>query len=239
MAYLEVYLSAKKLLVMIGFWPVEKVPSITKFLLSIFIIFTILAIIKNLINFDRGAATDAFTNVNGGLLCLYYFIILITRRDKFQKLFNFVDEDVKRLLNDEEIEPMNNAELELRKILRVAVYIFPLAVIVKFIQPFMTILYIRVFTPGQIFEFPPTMFIPNFLLGNVGTYIIETSFRSIMLICIMGTLIAFMISTLYICSQFSGLCRTLKSGKAPGTLIITNRSTTLNISIQRHSILLE
>lgn len=193
----------KKILTFAGIWPSDRYIFVTLFNISVLSIFPFLVIAKSSLEPDAATIENAFTLANGGLIIVPYFLTVLAKKEKLLIFLNFIINDVKRSLEAREKQQLLiQVGKEFDKILKVALFILPIAVSMKFIQPLLEFSYIKVFGQNEKFQLPPTMAIPNDLMGEFVTYIVESMIRSLMLCTLMGTCILFIVTCLHICTQF-------------------------------------
>jgi 7tm Odorant receptor len=207
----ELLIISEKILSPLGIWPTAYNSWISLFNILILTSYSVLVLIKNSLNPERESIENAFTLANGGLITVIYFIILLQEKDKCLEFFNFIKWDRKLYHSNEEKRIQHAVGREYQKISTAFFYILPTAIFIKFIQPLMEYLYIKLFKIERSFELPPSMGIPVEIVGEYPTYILESIIRAQMLITLMGVCSVYILSTLFICMQFQCLAINLKS----------------------------
>lgn len=232
LSFQETYIKVKQFLNFVGYWPCEKVTKTTILNYTVLTIFIICAIIKNTITPDHRSFSDALTHSNGMALVNVYLTVLIFRGTEFWNLSSKLDEDMKRYMNDEESYPVFKAGIELKLSIKIFGVIYIPATLLKFIQPFFTILYFYFFGDVNQINFSPPMAFP-ILWKPAVTTMLESITTTFLLTGLAGSMLVFMVMTLYLCSQFNGLKNTLLKEKSPGQDISDGKF--LDSCIKRHS----
>lgn len=197
----DLLLKAEINLVKIGIWPSKRSKFVGAPLAVTLTLFSVMVIIKNILNPNAESIENAFTLANGSLTIVVYWLTFFLKPDSFFEFFNSV-KLIKVMLTEREEKIMVEAGTELQKIWTAFRWILPASILIKFIQPLLEYLFIAIFANDRTFAFPPTMGIPSEILGEFSTYIIESMVRSIMLVFLMGTSFIFILASLYICTQF-------------------------------------
>jgi len=207
----ELLEKSEKYLVPLGIWPSANNNWITLFNIFILFSYSILVLIKNLLNPEGESIENAFTLANGGLITVAYFVTMVFKKQKLVEFFGFVKSHKKVLKSDESKKLMIAGGKEYQKISTAFLYILPVAVLVRFLQPPLEYGYIQLFRDDKNFTLPPAMGIPTFIFGDIPTYILESIVRMIMLITLMGVCSIFILSTLYICTHYNILALELEN----------------------------
>lgn len=232
LSFQETYKKVKEFLNFVGYWPSENVSKTTIINYAVLTIFIICAIIKNTTAPDHRSFSDALTHSNGMALVNVYLTVLIFRGSEFWNLSSKLDEDMKRYMNDEESHPVIKAGIELKLSIKIFGVIFVPATLLKFIQPLATILYFYIFGDVNQINFSPPMAFPILWKPSVTT-MLESITTTFLLTGLAGSMLVFMVMTLYLCSQFNGLKYTLLNEKSPGQNI--SNGIFLDNCIKRHS----
>jgi 7tm Odorant receptor len=207
----ELLIVSERILSPLGIWPTASNSWISLFNVVTRIMYSILVLIKNYYNPEKESIENAFTLGNGGLITVMYFIVLLMKKEKCIKFFNSIKSERKLQYSDEEKRIQHAVGREYQKISTAFMYMLPIAIFIKFIQPLMEYLYIKLFKLERSFELPPSMGIPVEIVGEYPTYILESMIRAQMLITLMGVCSVYILSTLFICMQFQCLAINLKS----------------------------
>lgn len=205
-------IKCERFLVPIGIWPSKNNLWMTRFNIFILFGYSILVIVKNLLNPERETIENAFTLANGGLITVPYFLTLLIKREKCKEFFDFVKSDRKNELRTQDEKNLVISVGDVfQKISTGFLYILPTSILVRFVQPLLEFGYIQLFRPDKSFTLPPSMGIPTYLMGEIATYLVESLVRALMLTTLMGICTIFILSTLFICTQFHILSVDLKN----------------------------
>ncbi|KAL7039239.1 hypothetical protein ACKWTF_009841 [Chironomus riparius] len=226
----ELLKKSEKYLVPIGIWPSPKNSWITLFNIFILFSYSILVLIKNLLNPEGESIENAFTLANGGLITVVYFVTLVFKKQKLIAFFEFIKNHKIILTSDEAKKLMVAGGREYQKISTAFLYILPAAVLVRFLQPPLEYGFNQIFRDDKNFTLPPSMGIPTFVVGEIPTYILESIVRMIMLSTLMGVCAIFIASTLYICTHYNILALDLE--------MFRDDDATINKLIETHQELL-
>lgn len=207
----ELLEKSEKYLVPLGIWPSPKNGLITLFNIFILFGYSILVLIKNLLNPEGESIENAFTLANGGLITVAYYVTMVFKKQKLLEFFGFIKSHKKLLATDEAKQLMIAGAREYQKISTAFLYILPVAVLVRFLQPPLEYGFIQLFRNDKNFTLPPAMGIPTFMVGEIPTYIVESLVRMIMLSSLMGVCAIFIVSTLYICTHYNILAFELEN----------------------------
>lgn len=232
LSFQETYIKVKQFLNFVGYWPSEKLSKTTILNFSVLTIFIICAIIKNITTPDHRSFSDALTHSNGMVLVNVYLTVLIFRGEEFWKFSNNLDEDMKRYMNAEENRPVFKAGNELKLSIKIFGVIYVPAALLKFIQPFITVLYFYFFGDVNQIDYSPSMAFPIIWKPSVTT-MLESIITTFLLTGLAGSMLIFMVMTLYLCSQLDGLRNTLLKEKSPGDDHVSGHF--LDDCIRRHS----
>lgn len=232
LTFQETYIKVKQFLDLIGYWPSEKVSKTTILNFSVLTVFIVCALIKNTIAPDHRSFSDALTHSNGMVLVNVYLTVLIFRGTEFWKLSCTLDEDMNRYMNAEENRPVFKAGKELKISIKIFGVIYIPAALLKFIQPFVTVLYFYFFGDVNQIDYSPSMAFPIIWKPSVTT-MLESITTTFLLTGLAGSMLIFMVMTLYLCSQLNGLKNTLLKEKSPGDDHVSGKF--LDNCIKRHS----
>lgn len=232
LSFQETYIKVKNFVNFVGYWPSEKVSKITRINFTVLSIFIIFALIKNTTTPDHRSFSDALTRSTGMALVNVYLAVLIFRSTEFWNLSSKLDEDMKRYMNDEEILTVRKSGNELKLSIKIFGVIFIPATLLKFIQPLVTILYFYFFNDIKNINFSPPMAFP-IIWKPIVTTMLESTTTTFLLTGLAGSMLVFMVMTLYLCSQFNGLKNTLLKEKSFGQNI--SDGIFLDNCIKRHS----
>jgi hypothetical protein len=194
---------SEKYLTPCGIWPTENNSWITLFNIVVLFVYSIMVLIKNLLDPERESIENAFTLANGGLITVVYFVTIFIKREKVKELFAYIKSEKQAPATRVEKEATIAVGREYYKISTAFLVILPASVFVRFIQPPIEYFYIQFFRIDKSFSLPASMGIPTFLIGELPTYIVESLVRGLMLITLMGVCSIFILSTLTICNQFN------------------------------------
>ncbi|XP_070498764.1 uncharacterized protein [Chironomus tepperi] len=173
--------------------------------------FSIMVLIKNLFNPEKESIENAFALANGGLCTVVYFVTIIIKKQKFVDFLEFLKSQKKFLVNEDYIKLMTAAGREYKLIITALLYILPVGIAVRFFQLPIEYGYIQLFEENQTFIMPPSMGIPTSVFGELPTFVLESLVRTAMLSMIIGICTIFILSTLYICTQFNILATELEN----------------------------
>ncbi|XP_070498763.1 odorant receptor 10-like [Chironomus tepperi] len=207
----ELLEKSEKYLVPLGVWPSPKNTWITLFNIFILFSYSILVLIKNLLNPEGESIENAFTLANGGLIAVVYFVVMVFKKEKLVEFFGFIKNHKIVLTTDETKSLMFAGGREYQKISTAFLYILPAAVLVRFLQPPLEYGFIQLFRDDKNFTLPPSMGIQKSVFGEIPTYVLESLVRMLMLSTLMGICAIFIVSTLYICTLYNILALELKS----------------------------
>lgn len=242
---------AEKILIPLGIWPSSWNWWVTLFNITVLFVFSNLVLIKNILNPEQKSIENAFTLANGGLINVVYFVTMFLKKEPCAELYEFIKTERKFATTSEEKKILMRVGKQFQNISKAFLYFLPLAILVRFFMPTAEFAYVKVkfiifskifsvnelktffkfFAGNKTFELPPAMGLPIEVLGEIPIYIIESFVRALVLISIMGICIAFILSSLTICSQFEILSKKFEDLK-------TDDMKLLNDLIEEHKTLL-
>ena len=194
---------SEKYLILIGIWPSFNNGCVT--ILNIILMFgySIMVLIKNLLNPEKESIENAFALANGGLCTVVYFVTMIIKKERFLDFLEFIKSQRRLFATEDYKNLMIASGKEYKLIVTALLYILPVGIAVRFFQIPIEYGYIKLFQENETFTIPPSMGIPAAVFGEIPTYVLESFVRMAMLSMIIGICTIFILSTLYICTQFN------------------------------------
>ena len=202
---------SEKYLVPLGIWPSANNTCVIIFNIIVLFSFSVLVLIKSVFNPESESIENAFTLANGGLCTVVYFVTMIVQKDKISEFFKFVKTQNKIFTNYGTKKLMIAAGKEYNIILVGYQVVLPVAVLVRFLYPPLAYGYVQIFQENKNFTLPPAMGLPSYIFGDIPTYILESFVRMIMLFTLLGICNIYILSTLYICTEYNILALELES----------------------------
>lgn len=135
---------AEKILIPLGVWPSFWNWWVTLFNIIILFSYSILVIIKNLLNPESESIENAFTLANGGLITVVYFVTMLLKREKCVTLYEFIKNEQKFATTTQEKKILINVGKEFQRISTAFLYFLPSAILVRFLMPTAEFAYIKV-----------------------------------------------------------------------------------------------
>lgn len=135
---------AEKLLVPLGVWPSSWNRWISVLNILILLVYSILVIIKNLLNPEGESIENAFTLANGGLITVVYFITMLLKKDKCAELYAYIKTENQLTLTSEEKKVVIDVGREFNKITTAFLYFLPTAILIRFLLPTAEFTYLQV-----------------------------------------------------------------------------------------------
>lgn len=209
----ELLEKSKKILVPMGVWPSHNNRWITIANIVILVGYSILVLVKNLLNPEGESIENAFTLGNAGLITVLYFVTMLKKKKEFMNFFELMKTNEKQFSSNEAKRLMIAGGQEYQKISNGFLFLLPAMVLVRFIQPSAQYAYIMLFSDDKTFSLPPPMGVPVFLFGEILTYVIESVIRMVIFSTLIAACLMFIISILYICTQYNILAMQLRSFK--------------------------
>lgn len=220
----------KFLLSLICVWPNDKSTRNVKILTAILSVYVLLVFIKNVINPEKESIENAFTLSNGNLIVVVFWMTVLLRRECCTNFFHFILNDANDQNSPFDIKISIEAATEVIRVLKWYAIFLPASTVAKFFLPIFE--YAMNLGTNRTVVYPPAMGVPAEYFGEIPTFIIETSIRTLMLTTLVGACVLYAISSLHICSQFRILAHNIES-------FPMDDEKGLEVLIQRHQDLLE
>lgn len=135
---------AEKLLIPLGVWPSENNYWITVFNIVILLVYSILVLIKNLLNPEGESVENAFTLANGGLITVVYFVTMLVKKDQCAELYAYIKTENQLTMTGDEKKVVIDVGREFYKITTAFLYFLPTAVLIRFLLPTVEFTYLKV-----------------------------------------------------------------------------------------------
>ncbi|KAG5669168.1 hypothetical protein PVAND_017063 [Polypedilum vanderplanki] len=204
----------EKILVSLGFWPVNNWKNTIWCYVHIFIqlTFFILVVVKNFSNPEKGSVENALVLSVGGLIMVVYFITLMNKKEKYIELLHYVKLKQKSKLRPQEREFLNKIGHEFRKIAKGSLFVLASAFLIRLFLPPFEIVYIKLFANDRTYKLPPSMGFPVFSspFANILVYIFETFMRLHILGSVVAICSIFILTTLHISYKYFSLSLNLE-----------------------------
>lgn len=134
----------EKIIAPIGVWPNSWNRGIAIFNVIVLTSYAIIVNLKNLLNPEEDSIENAIILSNGGLVMVSYFFVVLIKKEKAEKLFDFVKNGNKFALTVKEMKIIKKIEREFKIIATAFLYFLPPAVLVRFVMPTVEYFYIKV-----------------------------------------------------------------------------------------------
>lgn len=223
---------SEKYLTLIGIWPSINNGCVTIFNIIIMFGYSMMVLVKNLLNPEKESIENAFALANGGLCTVVYFLTMTIKKEKFVDFLEFIKSQKKLFATEDYKKLMIAGGKEYKLIITSLLYILPVGITVRFFQLPIEYGYIKLFQENETFTLPPSMGIPTSIFGEIPTYVLESFVRMMMLSMIIGICTIFILSTLYICTQFNILALEMEN-------FHEDNEKAINRLIERHQELLD
>jgi len=202
---------SEKYLVPLGIWPSANNTWITIFNIIVLFSFSVIIIFKNALNPESESIENAIALANGSLCTVVYFVTMIVKKDTLVEFLEFIKSHKKVFTNGDYKSLTFACAREYRIIMTALLCILPVGIAVRFLHPPLEYGYVQLFRDDKNFTLPPSMGIPTSVFGDIPTYILESIVRMIMLCTLLGICSIFILSTLYICTQYNILALELEN----------------------------
>jgi hypothetical protein len=196
---------SEKCLIPLGIWPDPDNTCIIIFNIIVLFSFSVLVLTKSILNPEGESIENAFTLANGGLCTGIYFVAMIVKKDKIIEFIKFIKTQDKIFTNCGAKALMIAAGKEYYIISIALLCILPAGTLIRFLQPPLAYGYVQFFQEGKNFTLPPAMGLPNFIFGDIRTYILESLIRMLILSNLSGICATFIVSTISVCTQLNML----------------------------------
>jgi hypothetical protein len=221
---------SEKYLIPLGIWPSANNIWITLFNIIVLFSSSVLVICKNVLDPESESIENAIALGNGALCTVVYFVSMIVKKDALVEYLNFIKSHEKVFTNSDYKQLTSACAREYRIIMTALLCILPVGIAVRFLHPPLEYGYVKLLRNDKNFTLPPSMGIPTSMLGEIPTYILESIVRMIVLSTLVGICSIFILSSLYICTQYNILALELEN--------ITDDEEVVDKMIDRHQELL-
>lgn len=193
----------EEFLVPLGIWPSANNTWIQILNIIVLLNFSVLVLVKSVLNPEGESIENAFTLANGGICTGVYFLTMIVKKNKITKFFQFIKSERTILENNEAKKMIISAGRDYKIISIALLCILTAETLIRFLHPPIEYGYIHIFEDVRNFTLPPAMALPNVIFGDTRTYILESLIRILILSTLTGICAVFIVSTICLCTQLN------------------------------------